>query len=103
MKTMDSVEKMPMKKDKSISEEAMGGVGKMTLNMKDHPQLQGVQEGQEIEGSFECRVVGVNGDQVDLEYTNIDFSTENQADQSLKKMMGKPVGNSDQKEEETEY
>lgn len=64
--------------------------GKSTvMNVKEYPELEGLEVGAAVRGSWEGSVSAVDGDDMTIAYDTVNIETENDADRELNKLQGK--------------
>ena len=59
------------------------------MNVKDYPELEGLEVGSSVKGSWEGSIASVDGDDYTVSYDTVNIETENEADRSLQKLTGK--------------
>lgn len=59
-----------------------------TVSTMDYPELEGVEVGDPVSGTWQGTVESVDGDMVRITYSNLEVETKNPADKELEKISG---------------
>jgi len=58
------------------------------LSVEKYPELEGIEVGAEVKGSWSGKVSDVSDGQVTIDYSELEIETENAADQALSTLKG---------------
>ena len=89
----------PMMKEKKAKIQGEGE-GKTVLNVSDYPELEGIQAGASVKGTWEGTVDSEpdKDGNVPITYNSMELETENAADKALEGMMAKPEAAGEEEE-----